>query len=144
MFVGIICEFSIVPVVYILYCPLRKERFTFLSVGTNVCIQQRIHHYIMLLYQSCCWIGKNTNKKFSCVMKLLVRLSRTLKFQFIFGFNECLWEIFSLLNFENFWFYIWILAVYLWLLILRHKWLQSHLLKRCRWIKNLSAKTTNI
>ena len=150
MFVGIIFEFAMVPGVYILYCPLRKKRFSFLSDGTNIRIQHHIHQkdlnlcYIMLLCQSCCWIGKNTNKKFSCVIVLIVRPSSTLKFQFVFGFNECLWEIFSLLNFENFWFYIWILAVYLWLLILRHKWLQSHLLKRCRWIKNLSAKTTNI
>ena len=48
----------------------------------------------------------------------------TLKFEFVFGFNRCLWEIFSLLNFENFWFYIWVVVVYLWLLILQHKWLQ--------------------
>ena len=129
-FVGIIHEFSMVPGVYILYCPLRKKRFTFLSEGTNVRIQQRIHQknlnlcYIMLLCQGCCWIGKNTNKKFSCVMVLIVRPSSTLKFQFVFGFNECLWQIFSLINFENFWFYIWIVVVYLWHLILQYKWLQ--------------------
>ena len=35
-------------------------------------------------------------------MVLIVRPSSTLKFQFVFGFNECLWEIFSLLNFEKF------------------------------------------
>ena len=126
MFVGIIHEFSMVPGVYILYCPLRKKMFTFLSESTNVRIQQHIHHYIMLLYQDCCWIGKNTDKKFSCVMVLMVRPSSTLKFQFIFSFNEFLWEIFSLLNFETCWFYIWIVGVYLWLLIIRHKWLQSH------------------
>ena len=110
------------------YCTLRKKKgFIILPKDTDVRIQQRIHQkdvYIMLLCQGCCWIGKNTNKKFSCVMVLIMRPTSTLKFQFVFGFNECLWEIFSLLNFENFWFYIWVVVVYLWLLILQHKWLQ--------------------
>ena len=124
MFVGIIFEFAMVPGVYILYCPLRKKRFSFLSDGTNIRIQHHIHQkdlnfcYIMLLCQSCCWIGKNTNKKFSCVIVLIVRPSSTLKFQFVFGFNECLREIFSLLilkisgfifglwlHIYDFWFY---------------------------------------
>ena len=100
MFVGIIFEFAVVPGVYILYCPLRKKRFSFLSDGTNIRIQHHIHQkdlnlcYIMLLCQSCCWIGKNTNKKFSCVIVLIVRPSSTLKFQFVFGFNECLRDLF--------------------------------------------------
>ena len=117
------------------YCPLRKKRFTFLPEATDVNIQQHIHQkdlnlcYIMLLCQGCCRIGKNINKKFSCVMVLIVRPSSTLKFQFVFGFNECLWGIFSLFNIENFWFYIWVVVVsYAWLLILRHKWLQFYLL----------------
>ena len=111
------------------YYPLRTKKFTFLSEGTDVKLQQHIHQkyfnlcHIMLLCQSC-WIGKNTNNKFSCVMVLIVRPSSNLKFQFVFGFIECLWEIFSLLNFETFWFYIWILVIYFWLLILRYKWLQ--------------------
>ena len=78
----------------------------------------------MLLCQGCCWIGKNTNKIFSCVIMLIMRLSSTLKFQFVLDFNECLWEIFFLLNFKNFWFYVWVVVVYLWLSILWHKWLQ--------------------
>ena len=112
------------------YCPLWKKRFTFLPEGTDVQIQQHINQkdlrlcYITLLCQSCCWIGKNANNKFSCVMVLIVRQSSTLKFQFVYCFNECLWEIVSLLNFENFWFYILVLVVYLWLLILPYKWLQ--------------------
>ena len=78
----------------------------------------------ILLHQDYCWIAKNTNKEFSYVMMFrLMRPSSTLKFQFVFGFYEYLWAIFSLLNFENFWFYIWVVVVYLWLLILRHKWL---------------------
>ena len=42
----------------------------------------------------------------SCVMVLITRPSSTLKFQFVFGFNEYFWAIFLLLSFENFWFYI--------------------------------------
>ena len=62
---------------------------------------------IILPSQGYCWIGKSTNKKMtSCVMVLITRPSSTLKFQFVFGFNEYLWAIFLLLSFENFWFYI--------------------------------------
>ena len=71
---------------------------------------------IMLLYQDYCWPGKNTNE-FNYVMKFIVRPSS--KFQFAFGFNECLWEIFFLLNFENLSFYISVVVV--WLLILPHE-----------------------
>ena len=65
--------------------------------------------------------------------------SSTLKFQFVFGFSGCLWVIFSLLNFENFWFYI--VVVVVWVLIIRHNCSMPPLTP-CRWIKNLSAKTT--
>ena len=39
--------------------------------------------------------------------------SITLKFQFIFCFNECLClrKIFSLQSFEHFWFYVWVVLV---------------------------------
>ena len=125
--------------VYILLFP-QEEEVHFPSWGHR-CTHSVAHYqkdlnlaYIMLLCQGCCWIGKSTNKKFSCVMVLIVRPSSTLKFQFIFGFNECLWGISSLLNFENFWFYIWVLVVsYLWLLILRHKWLQVTSYPMCQW-----------
>ena len=95
----------------------------------------------MLLCQGCYWIGKNTNKKFSCVIVLIMRPSSTLKFQFVFGFNECLLEIFSLFNFKTFG-----LIFGLWLYICDFRFydtndLRSHLTP-CRWIKNLSAKTT--
>ena len=145
MFVGIICDFVMVPGVFILYCPLRKKSFTFLSEGTNVHIQQHIHQkdlnlcYIMLLCQGCCWIGKNTNKKFSCVMVLIMRPSSTPNSQFVFGFNECLWETLPLWNFENFWFYIWIVVAYLGLLT------SCHLLNPMPMNKTPeSAKTNNI
>ena len=39
----------------------------------------------------------------------IIRPGSTLKFQFAFGFNECLWAIFSLLSFKNFWINIWVL-----------------------------------
>ena len=63
------------------YCPLRKNRFTFLPEGLDIHIQEYIYQkdlnfcHIMLLCQGCCWTGKNTNKKFSCVMVLIVRLA---------------------------------------------------------------------
>ena len=117
--------------VYILLSPLEEElHFSSWRHRCTHSAEQNINQkdlklcYIMLLYQGCCWIGRNTNNKFSCVMVLIVRPSNTLKFQSVFGFNECLWEIVSLLNFENFWFYILVLVVYLWLLILPYKWLQ--------------------
>ena len=131
------------------HCPLWKKRFTFLPEGTDVHIQQHINQkdlnlcYIMLLCQGCCWIGKNINNKFSCVMVLIVRPSSTLKFQFIFGFNEYLWEIVSLLNFVNFWFIfgLWMHIYDFWLCDTNDFKLP---LTPCQWIKNLSAKTTNI
>ena len=95
----------------------------------------------ILLCQGYCWIETNTN---NWVTVLIIRPSSTWKLQFAFGFSECLWTIFSLLSFENFWIYIWFPVV--WLLILRHRCLYflSHLLPAhpCPWIKNLSAKTT--
>ena len=70
-----------------------------------------------------------------------MRPSCTLKFQFVFGFNQSLWGIFSLLNFENVWFYIWVLVV--WFLILRQKWLQVTSYP-CRWIKKIECKDHRI
>ena len=86
---------------------------------------------------------KKTNKEFSCVMVFKMRPGST--FQFAFGFNECLWEIFSLDYYiwKNFWFHIW---VGLWLYDF---WFYDtndfeSLFTPCRWIKNLSVpkKTT--
>ena len=57
--------------------------------------------YIMLLCQGCYWIGKSANKKFSCVMVLIMRPNSTLKFQ-CFWFQWISLEIFSFLNFEKF------------------------------------------
>ena len=70
-------------------------------------------------------------------MVLVIWPSITLKFQFVYSFNQCLRAIFSL-NLGNFWFYIWVVVA--WLLISEQRWLYvtSYL---CPWIKNLSAKT---
>ena len=47
-------------------------------------------------------LKKNIKKEFSCVMVFLMRPRSIFKFEFVFGWNECLWAIFSLLSFENF------------------------------------------
>ena len=68
---------------------------------------------IILLCQGYCWIGKNTNKKFNWIMVLIIKTGSTLMFEFVFGFNECLWAIISLLIFgfiyglllHDFWIY---------------------------------------
>ena len=73
---------------------------------------------IILLCQGYCWIDKNTN---NCFMVLIIRPGSTLKFQFVFSFNKCIWTFFFILSFQNFWIYIWVVVV--WLLILRHRWL---------------------
>ena len=64
--VGIICEFAIVIGVYILFSSQEeKVHYKILPEGTDVKIQQHIMVFIM-------------------------RPRGTLKFQFIFAFNECL------------------------------------------------------
>ena len=95
----VLSGFAMVPGVHILLSSQEEDVYYF-SWGTL--------YDIMLLCQSCRWIGKNTNKEFSCVMVLIVRPSSILKFQFVFGLNECLWALFSLLNFKKFLFYIWV------------------------------------
>ena len=77
-------------------------------------------------------------------MVLIIRPGSTLKFQFVFGSNECLGAIFSLLSFESFWCYIWVVImafdfttqttlVY----VTSYPWPPSP------WIKYLSVKTTD-
>ena len=80
---------------------------------------------------------KKTQTRNSTVFIVLrIWPSSTLKFLFLFGFNECLLAILSLLSL---WFYIWVAVV--WPSIFQHRWLYiiSH---SCPWIKNVSAKTT--
>ena len=72
-------------------------------------------------------------------MALITRQSSTFKLQFVFGFNECLWGIFSLLSLGNFWFYLRVAV--LWLLILQGN-CDSTSSPQCPWIKSLGATTT--
>ena len=81
------------------YCPLRQKRCTLLPKGTDEHIQQHIHQKDLNLCLPLYYyakvsveLEKNTNKEFNCVMLkvLVIRRSNTLKFQFVFGFNECL------------------------------------------------------
>ena len=81
------------------YCPIKKKRCTVLHKGIDVHIQQHIHQKDLNLCLPLYYyakvsveLEKNTNKEFNCVMLkvLVIRRSNTLKFQFVFGFNECL------------------------------------------------------
>ena len=92
------------------------------------------HH--MTICQVYCWIVKDTSKGFSCVMVFTMTPSSTSKFQFIFGFNECFRAIF---------FFIKYLVLYLrcgCVILFYNKNDFESPLTSCRWIKNLSAKTT--
>ena len=74
---------------------------------------------IMWLWQGYWRIEKKHKRGIQlCYVVFTVRPSNT--FQFVFGFNECLWVIFSL---ENSWLCIWVVVV--WILILWHKWLRA-------------------
>ena len=97
---------------------LRAQMYTFSST-VNKKIQTFVWHHIT---KPRLLLNSNINKEFGCIMVFTIKASNTLKFQFVFFFNECLWAIYSLLSFENFWFYIWVVVV--WLLILRQNWLQ--------------------
>ena len=115
--VGILYEFAVVPGVYILLSP--QEEKVYSSTWGHRCTQLVAHSLkrskplsaIRLLCQGYYWIEKNSNKEFNCVMVFIIRPSSTFKFQFVFGFNECVWETFSLLSFKNFSFYIWIVVI---------------------------------
>ena len=83
--VGVVFEFAVVPDVYILL--LRKKRHTtllFLRVQIEKFSSTFIKDKVVVELE------KNTNKEFICVMVFIKRLRDTLKFQFIFDFNECL------------------------------------------------------
>ena len=106
---------------------VRQEEEVHSSYWGHRCAHSAVHSLkklkplftITLLCQGYWWIEKkNTN---NCVMVLIIRPGSTLNFHFVFGFNECLWAIFPLLNFENFSIYIWVMVV--WLLSLGCRWL---------------------
>ena len=126
--VVVLCEFAKVPEVCTFYCSLRKKRCTLLYKGTDVHIQQHIHQKYLNLCLLLHYYGKviveleKTQTRNSTVfIVLIIWPISTLKFLFVFGFNEYLWAVFSLLSFKNFWFCICVVVVLL--LILRHIWL---------------------
>ena len=115
--VGILCEFAMVPGVYILLSSQEEEmhsstwgyRWTHSETNSSKKIYTFFYHYFTTPSLLLNW--KNTNKELNCVMLmvLVVWRSSTLKFQFVFGFKECLWAIFSLIIFGKFfWFYTWL------------------------------------
>ena len=95
-----VCEFAMVPGVYILLSPQEEEVHS--SSWGHRCTHSAAHSSkrfkplsdMIWLWQGYWWIWKNTNKEFSCVMVFIMRPSST--FQFVFGFNEGLCAIFSL------------------------------------------------
>ena len=78
------------------HCPLGKKRYIILPEGRDVHIQQHIHQKDLNLCLTSYDCGKiideleKHNKEFSCVKVFIMRSSSTLKFHFVFGFNEYL------------------------------------------------------
>ena len=88
--VGVFCEVAVVRGMCIL-CAFRGTLF-FLRVQMYTFSSTFIKRFkplcdTLLLCQGYCWIGKNTNKKFSCVMMFIMRASSSLKLQFVFWFQ---------------------------------------------------------
>ena len=106
--------------VYTLNCPLRKKRFTVVH------IQQHIHQNDVIICLALYYYGnvivelEKQIRNLAVFMVLIILIlyhkmlvSSTLKFVFVYGFNECLWA--------TFWkFLILYLEVVVWLLILWH------------------------
>ena len=127
------------------YFSLRKKRCTLLPESRDVHIQQHIYqkdlNLCLPLYKVIVELGKTQTRNSTVFMLLIIWSNSTLKFLFLFGFNECLWAIFSLLSFENFWFYICVVVVPMTFNFMTQMTLR-HLLHPYPWIKISSAKTT--
>ena len=127
IFVGIIYEFSMVPGKYLLLSPQEEEvhcsswehRCTHSAAYSSKRFKPLLHHVKVVVETE-----KNTNKKFSRFMVLILRLSSTLKFQFIFRFNECLWEFFSWLFSKFLVLYLGCGCIFMTFDITTQKWLQ--------------------
>ena len=84
--VDVLCEFAMVPGVYILLSP-QKEEVHYSSWGQR-CTHSAAHSSkrfkplsdMIWLWQGYWWIWKNTNKEFSCVMVFIMRPSNTFTF----------------------------------------------------------------
>ena len=120
---------------------LREQMHTFRNKFIKK-IYTFFYHYFAMPSLLLNW--KNTNKELNCVMLtvLVIWRSSTLKFQFVFGFKECLWAIFSLITFGKYLVLDLSWDCLTWLLIFWHRWLQAISYLSCPWIKNLNAKTT--
>ena len=144
--VSVICEFAMVPGVYILLSP-QEEEVHYSSWAGHKCTHSAVHSSkkikslsdIMLLCQSCCWIGKNTNKEFSCFLVFIMKLTSNLKFLFGFGLNNISEQSlpYRMLKISGFIFGLWLYDFW----FSNTNDFKSYLIP-CRWIKNLSAKTT--
>ena len=119
IFISIICEFTMVSGRYILLSSQKEEvhysfwghRCTHSAAYSSKRFKSLLHHIKVVVEME-----KNTNKKFSCFMVLILRPSSTLKFQFASGVNECFWEFFSLLFLKNsgFIFELWLFIYDFW------------------------------
>ena len=145
IFISIICEFTMVPGRYILLSSQKEEvHYSFWghrcthSVAYSTKRFKSLLHHVKVVVE----MEKNTNKKFSCFMVLILRPSSTLKFQFASGVNECFWEFFSLLFWKIQVLYLSCGCLYMTFDFMTQL-TSSHLLLTCGWIKNLSAKITN-
>ena len=144
--VGVFCEVAVVRGVCIL-CAFRGTLF-FLRVQMYTFSSTFIIRFkplcdTLLLCQGYCWIGKNTNKKFRCVMafyngtKYYFEVPIYLLFQWMSMSKENLFltEFWTFLVLclscacYNFWFY-------------DINDFNSLLPLSCRWIKSLNSKTT--
>ena len=93
--VRVLCEFVMVPGVYILLIPQEEEAHYFSCwMWTVVYIQQPIHqkHLNLCLasYYYVKVIVEWKKKGFSYVMVFIMKPNSNLRFQFVFGFNECI------------------------------------------------------
>ena len=112
--IGVLCEFAMVPGVYVLLFPHEEEVHS--SSWGDKCAHLAAYSSkrlkplsaIILIYQGYCWIEKNTNKEVIRVIMLIIALIVALCniffilfyfFLFFLGFNECLWAIFCLSSF---------------------------------------------
>ena len=97
-----------VPDVYILLSP--QEKAVHYSSWGHRCTHSAVYSSkifkplsdIILLCEVYCRIGKCTNKELNYVMVFIMRPSSTLKLQFVFDFNESLWEMFFFITFWKF------------------------------------------
>ena len=86
IWLGVLRQFDMEPDVYILLSPQWEDLHSSWGdrrIYSAVHSSKRFKPFsaIMLLCQGYCWIRKNTNKEFNCVMMLIIRLSTILQLQ---------------------------------------------------------------